>query len=71
MIVLDASAVLEFLLGTPAGADIARRMASPRETLHAAYLALAEALAAPLLTADARLGRARGHRARIEVVSAT
>jgi predicted nucleic acid-binding protein len=132
VIVLDASAVLEFLLGTPAGADVARRMASPRETLHAphlldlevaqvvrrhqrvgsidetrgrqaldhlralnlirhahdvflpriwqlrdsvtaydaAYIALAEALAAPLLTADARLSRARGHRARVEVVSA-
>jgi predicted nucleic acid-binding protein len=33
----------------------------------AAYLALAEALGAPLLTLDERLGRARGHRARIEV----
>jgi predicted nucleic acid-binding protein len=132
VIVLDASAVLELLLGTPAGARVARRIASPRETLHAphlvdlevaqvlrrferagdideargrqaledlraldvaryahdvllpriwrlresvtahdaAYLALAEALAAPLLTADARLGRARGHRARVELVGA-
>jgi predicted nucleic acid-binding protein len=35
----------------------------------AAYVALAEALDAPLLTCDAKLGRARGHRARIEVVS--
>ena len=34
----------------------------------AAYLALAEALDAPLLTCDARLGRAPGHRARVEVV---
>ena len=34
----------------------------------AAYLALAEALAAPLLTRDRRLAAARGHRARIEVV---
>lgn len=33
----------------------------------AAYLALAEALAAPLLTLDRRLARAGGHRARIEV----
>jgi predicted nucleic acid-binding protein len=132
VIVLDASAVLELLLGTKAGARVAHRIESERETLSAphlldlevaqvlrrflregdidlargeqalealrvldiaryahdlflpriwqlrdsvtaydaAYLALAEALAAPLLTADARLGRARGHRARVEIVSA-
>ena len=34
-----------------------------------AYVALAEALDAPLLTCDARLGRSHGHRARIEVVT--
>lgn len=34
----------------------------------AAYLALAEALDAPLVTCDARLGRVRGHAARVEVV---
>lgn len=34
----------------------------------AVYLALAEALGAPLLTCDARLGRGRGHRARVRVV---
>jgi predicted nucleic acid-binding protein len=34
----------------------------------AAYVALAEALAAPLLTRDARLARSRGHRATIELV---
>jgi predicted nucleic acid-binding protein len=33
----------------------------------AAYLALAEALAAPLLTLDRRLARTEGHRARIEI----
>lgn len=33
----------------------------------AAYVALAEALEAPLLTADAALARANGHRATIEV----
>ncbi|MEM9594354.1 MAG: type II toxin-antitoxin system VapC family toxin [Acidobacteriota bacterium] len=33
----------------------------------AAYLALAEALEAPLITCDARLHRAPGHRARIEL----
>jgi len=32
------------------------------------YVALAEALDAPLVTADARLARAHGHRARIELV---
>ncbi len=34
----------------------------------AAYVALAEALDAPLLTTDAKLARAAGHGARIEVV---
>ena len=34
----------------------------------AAYLALAEALDAPLLTRDHKLARAHGHRARVEVV---
>ncbi len=33
-----------------------------------AYLALAEALEAPLLTADQRLASTPGHRARVEVV---
>jgi predicted nucleic acid-binding protein len=35
----------------------------------AVYLALAEALAAPLLTLDGRLARSHGHRARIELVA--
>jgi predicted nucleic acid-binding protein len=34
----------------------------------AVYVALAEALSAPLLTRDRRLAGARGHRARIELV---
>jgi predicted nucleic acid-binding protein len=34
----------------------------------AVYLALAEALDAPLVTCDARISRTRGHRARVEVV---
>jgi predicted nucleic acid-binding protein len=33
-----------------------------------AYIALAEALGCPLLTCDARLGRAPGHRADVRVV---
>jgi predicted nucleic acid-binding protein len=35
----------------------------------AAYVALAEVLDAPLLTLDARLARASGHRARVRLVS--
>ena len=34
----------------------------------AAYVALAEALDAPLLTRDGKLARSHGHRARIELV---
>ncbi len=34
-----------------------------------AYVALAEALDAPLLTCDSKLAHARGHRARIELVA--
>lgn len=38
MIVLDASAVLELLLSTPAGAAVAERVSSPEESLHAPHL---------------------------------
>jgi predicted nucleic acid-binding protein len=130
VIVLDASALLELLLDTEAGARVADRALARRESLHAphlvdlevahsvhrfermgeisagkagealedlvrlslrrhghavllgrirelrhscsaydaAYVALAEALDAPLLTRDAHLARAHGHRARIELV---
>jgi predicted nucleic acid-binding protein len=34
----------------------------------AAYVALAEVLGAPLVTCDKRLGKARGHRATVEVL---
>jgi predicted nucleic acid-binding protein len=130
MIVLDASALLELLLGTPGAAAVRERIASPDETLHtpqlldlevlqvlrryrasgalsnqrarlaiddlaaldlerypheplldriwqlrdkltaydAAYVALAEALDAPLLTFDAHLAKAPGHRARIQLL---
>lgn len=129
MIVLDASAVLELLLGTSAAARIEARIVG-EPSLHApglldvevaqalrrlclsgelrpgrgreaiidlsrlpvrryphnplveriwalrrnltaydaAYIALAEALDATLVTCDAPLGRAPGHRARVEVV---
>lgn len=130
MIVVDASALVEVLLGTPAGGRLAARLFAEDETLHAphlldvevaqvlrryalagelgasrgaealedlaefpiaryphqpflpriwelrrnvtaydaAYLALAEALAAPLLTRDAKLASFAGHRARIELM---
>ncbi len=35
----------------------------------AAYVALAEALDAPLVTCDGRLGRANGHEAKVEVLA--
>ncbi len=130
MIVLDASAVLEVVLATPAAPAILNRLVAVGETLHAphlidlevlqvlrrycatgevspvraaealadyldfpmvryphdvlavriwelrenltaydaAYVALAEALSAPLVTRDRKLATAPGHRALIEVV---
>lgn len=130
MIVVDASALLEFLLVRPAAIGLEDRLMAPGVTLHAphlidleiaqvlrrycmsneiraeraeealadleilgiyrhshdlllprvwqlrhnvtaydaAYLALAEALSAPLLTADRRLARAPGHWATVEVL---
>jgi len=128
--VVDASALLEVLLRTPAAEAVEDRLFAPRQTLHAphlidvevahvirryaangdidaergraalvdladfplrryphdlllpriwelrnnvtaydaAYVALAEALDAPLLTRDRRLAAASGHRAQIELV---
>lgn len=130
MIVVDASAVLELVLATPAAATIADRIFAPDETLHAphlidlevaqvirrysrsgditsgrakealqdfsdvpitryphdifltriwelkdnltaydaAYVTLAEALSASLLTRDAAIALATGHAARVELV---
>jgi predicted nucleic acid-binding protein len=130
LIVVDASALIEVLLGTSAGSRLAERFFAEGETLHAphlldvevaqvlrryvlsrlfgaergvealedladfpiaryphqpflpriwelrhnvtaydaAYLALAEALAAPLVTRDAKLASATGHQARIELM---
>lgn len=51
--------------------DLLARIWQLRDSLTAydgAYVALAEALDAPLLTCDAKLGRAHGHRASVEVV---
>lgn len=39
MIVLDASALLELLLGTPEGRSIGERIADPALSLHAPHLA--------------------------------
>src|SRR4030081_1507641 len=130
MIVVDASAVLEALLRTPAATAVEKRLFEPSQTLHAphlldveiaqvvrryaangeidaergrmaladladfplhryphdfllprvwdlrndltaydaVYVALAEALDAPLLTCDQRLAAAAGHHARVELV---
>jgi predicted nucleic acid-binding protein len=131
MIVLDASALVELLLGTEPGRTIGARIADPRLGLHvphladvevaqalrryvrdgtldadsaasaltdlrsldlerhaheplldrvwalrdnvtaydAVYVALAEALEAPLVTCDGRLARAPGLRARVELMA--
>ena len=53
------------------GGELARRVFALRGSLSAydaAYVAVAELLSAPLLTADARLARSHGHAARIELV---
>jgi predicted nucleic acid-binding protein len=130
VIVLDASAVVELVLGTAVGRKVAERISEPALSLHAphlldvevaqvvrryafagqiseerartalehlgaldvvrhphdlllpriwelranltaydaAYVALAEALPAPLLTRDGRLAGSAGHTARIELV---
>jgi predicted nucleic acid-binding protein len=130
VIVVDASAVIEVLLNSPAGIQMAERFFATDETLHAphlldvevtqvlrrytrtgeldaarglqaledlvdfpltryphdlfllriwelrhnvtaydaAYIALAEALGAPLMTRDAALASAPGNRARIELI---
>jgi predicted nucleic acid-binding protein len=130
VIVIDASALVEVLLNTPASAKVTERLFGRNETLHAphlldlevaqvlrryalsgemsderseqahqdladlpltryphdiflrriwslrrnltaydaAYVALAEALDAPLITRDAALAKVSGHRARVEVL---
>ena len=130
MIVIDASALLEVLLNTPAAGKVAERLFAENDTLHAphvldlevaqvlrrytfsgemdvkrseqaledladlplnryphdvflfriwtlrrnltaydaAYVALAEALDAPLITRDTALARAPGNHARVEVI---
>lgn len=51
---------------------LADRMWEMRDSLSAydaAFVALSEAIGAPLITCDSRLAKVRGHRARIEVFS--
>jgi predicted nucleic acid-binding protein len=130
VIVIDASALIEVLLNTPAGGRVAERLFGRNDTLHAphvldlevsqvlrryalsgaidaqrsrqaledladlplnryphniflqriwalrrnltaydaAYIALAEALRAPVVTRDGALARAPGHSARVEII---
>lgn len=52
------------------GEDLTRRIFALRHSLSAydaAYVAVAELVDAPLLTADGRLSRAHGHQARVEL----
>jgi predicted nucleic acid-binding protein len=52
------------------GPELTRRIFALRNSLSsydAAYIAVAELIEAPLLTADGRLSRAHGHRARVEL----
>jgi predicted nucleic acid-binding protein len=61
MIVLDASAVLELLLATPAGGRVAERVADPGESLHSPHLLAVEV--AQVLRRYVRTGAVDGTRA--------
>jgi predicted nucleic acid-binding protein len=70
--VLAASAFERLALRRWSHAPLRRRVWALRDSLtayDAAYTALAERLRCPLLTRDARLARAKGHRADVEVVT--
>jgi len=61
-----------FVIERHAHRDLLPRIWQLRSSLtayDAAYVALAEALDAPVLTCDAKLARSHGHRARIEIVA--
>ncbi len=61
MIVLDASAAVDWLLQTPAGQSIETRIYSPHETLHAPHLLDVEV--AQVLRRLVRQGTVSTHRA--------
>ena len=65
MIVVDAAALLEFLLQTPLGTsrplDSRVEAAGERHGDDAMYIALGEALEAPIVTCDTPLAKAPGH----------
>ena len=61
-----------FVIERAAQLDLLPRIWQLRDSVTAydgAYVALAEALDAPLLTCDIKLGRSHGHHAKIEVVA--
>ncbi len=61
---------LDLAIEVHSGVELARRIFGLRHSLSAydaAYVAVAELIGAPLLTADGRLSRAHGHRARVEL----
>lgn len=61
----------DFLIERHAHVELLPRVWQLRESVtayDAAYLALAEALEAPLLTCDAKLARSRGHSVKVELV---
>jgi predicted nucleic acid-binding protein len=66
VIVLDASAAIDWLLQTAAGHQIEKRIYSLNEFL-ATCVGLAESLRATLITRDLRLGSSSGHAAVVEV----
>ena len=60
------------LIGRHDHRELIQRIWQLRDSLSAydgAYVALAEALAAPLLTCDGKLAGAHGHRAKIELIA--
>lgn len=61
MIVLDASALLELILSTSAGKQLAQRLDSPRESLHVPHITDLEILNA--LRRELRAGRIDAERA--------
>jgi len=66
MIVVDASAVLEALLRTPAATAVERRLFDPRQTLHAPHLLDVEA--AQVIRRYAMNGEISGDRGRVALI---